>query len=45
MRYGSLYFNLENCHNYIEIKDASFCGGLVPSYYKKPNKFYKYNRM
>ena len=20
MRYGSLYFNLENCHNYIEIK-------------------------
>ena len=30
MRYGSLYFDLENCHNYIEIKDASYCGGLVP---------------
>ena len=39
MRYGSLYFNLENCHNYIEIKDASNCGGLVPSYQDIENSF------
>ena len=40
MRYGSLYFNLENCHNYIEIKNADYCGGLVPSYISKtPHSF------
>ena len=39
MRYGSLYFNLENCHNYIEIKNANYCGGLVPSYNDKENSF------
>ena len=44
MRYGSLYFDLKNCNNYIEIKDASYCGGLVPSYNNVSNSFVNITR-